>query len=162
MPLLEDLYAKQRARRAELPGFFYSTSITTLGAAPDTKTGTIGIQADSHFVARYMNITPFTGAANAQVVAATTAPLLIQLTDTGSGRTLFDNPQPVQNCCGGAISPSAQGNAPFIFPEPWLIRAGGSINVTLTNLGSVVFTRIDLSLIGMKVFPFGQTTLADI
>lgn len=162
MPILEDLYAKQRNRKVELPPFFYSTSNATLVAAPSTTSSTVIVQADSHFLARYMNITPYTGAANAQVVAATTAPLLIQLTDTGSGRTLFDNPQPIQNVCGGGVNPSSHGIAPFIFPEPWLIRAGGSVLVALTNLGSTVFTRVDLSLCGVKVFPFGQTTLSDI
>jgi hypothetical protein len=161
MPLLEDLYAKQRARQVELLPFFYSTSNTTLVGSPSTTTTTISIQADSHFVARYMNITPYTGAANAQVVAATTAPILIQLLDTGSGRTLFDNPQPIQNVCGGAVSPSAHGSAPFIFPEPWLVKAAGSINVTLTNIGATTFTRIDTSLCGFKVFQFGQSTPAN-
>ena len=161
MPLLEELYQKQRARLVELLPFFYSTTITTLVASPSTVPGTINVQSDSHFVVRYACITPFTGAANAQVVAVATAPLLIQFLDTSSGRTLFDNAQPIGNVMGGLAAAAGQGNLPFIFPEPWLVRAGGSVIVTLTNIGATVFTRVDVSLIGFKVFRFGGTGPAD-
>lgn len=161
MPLLEDLYAKQRARQVELLPFFYSTSNTSLVGSPSTTSTSISIQADSHFVARYINLTAFTGAANAQVVAATIPPLLIQFLDTGSGRTLFDNAQPIQNVTGGNGN-TLGGSQPFIMPEPWLIRASGSVQVTLTNIGATTFTRIDTSLCGFKVFRFGSTMPADI
>ena len=161
MPLLEDLYAKQRARLVELLPFFYSTSFTTLGVSPSSVTQTIPINADSHFVARYVALTAFTGAANSQVVAATIAPLLIQFLDTSSGRTIFDNAQPIASVVGGAASPSAQGSLPFIFPEPLLIKAAGSLNVTLTNIGATTFTRVDVSFPGFKVFKFGATSPAD-
>jgi hypothetical protein len=161
MPILEDLYAKQRLKQVELLPFFYSTSITTLVASPSTVPGSIGIQSDSHFLVRYGNIMAYTGAANAQVVAATSPPLLVQFLDTGSGRTLFDNAQPIQNVLGGMAAANAFGNAPFIFPEPWLVRAGGSVTVTLTNIGATTFTRVDVSLIGVKVFRFGGAQPAD-
>ncbi len=163
MPLLEDLYAKQRARQVELLPFHYSTSNTTLVAAPSSTSGSIGIQSDSHFVCRYVNLTAYTGAANTQVLAVVSPPLLIQFLDTGAGRTLFDNPQPIQNVCGG-VSGGANsfGNLPFIFPEPWLIKAGGNVQVTLTNIGATVFTRIDTTLVGFKVFRFGATAPADV
>lgn len=160
MPLLEDLYQLQRQRKVELLPFFYSTSFTTLGASPSSVTQAIPINADSHFVARYVSITPYTGAANAQVVAATTAPLLIQFLDTSSGRTIFDNAQPVTNVCGGLMASPGNGAAPFVFPEPLLIKAGGSLNVTLTNIGNSTFTRVDVSFPGFKVFSFGQSTPA--
>jgi hypothetical protein len=161
MPLLEDLYAKQRARQVELSPFFYSTSNTTLVGSPSTTTTTIAIQSDSHFVARYVNLTAYTGAANSQVVAATIPPLLIQFLDTSSGRTLFDNAQPIQNVTGG-MGNTLGGSLPFILPEPWLIRAAGSVQVSLTNIGGTTFTRVDTSLVGFKVFRFGQTMPADI
>lgn len=155
MPLLEDLYALQRARQIELLPFFYSQQFTTLGASPSTVTLSIPINADSHFVARYVNITPYTGAANAQVVAATTAPLLIQFLDTSSGRTLFDNAQAIQNVMGGGAAGNAQGSLPFVFPEPLLIKAGGSLQITLTNIGATVFTLVHVTFCGFKVFQFG-------
>jgi hypothetical protein len=152
MPLLETVYQMERMNKVSLMPFFYSTSNTTLVAAPSTTTTSIAIQSDSHFIARYATITAYTGAANAQVVAATTPPLLIQFLDTAAGRTLFDNPQPIGNVMGGLAAANAFGSLPFIFPEPWLIRAAGSVQVSLTNLGATVFTRVDISLPGIKVF----------
>jgi hypothetical protein len=161
MPLLEDLYAKQRKRLVELLPFFYSTSFTTLAASPSTVAQGIPINSDSHFVARYVTLTAFTGAANAQVVATATAPLTIQFLDTSSGRTLFDNAQPVQNVCGGAAAGVGMGSLPFIFPEPLLIKAGGSIQITLSNIGNSTFTRVDVTFPGFKVFKFGASSPAD-
>lgn len=156
MPLMEDLYAKQRARQVEIVPFFYSTQfLASAVIANGTVTQNIQISSDAHFVARYMNLTAYTNPATNLLVAAATVPLLIQLFDTASGRTLFDNPQPVQNVCGGVAAAAGMGHLPFIFPEPWLIRRSGVIQVSITNLANVVMSRVDLSLCGAKVFAFG-------
>lgn len=154
MPLLEDLYARQRAREIEIMPFFYSTQFlnSALGASPSTVTQNIGIQADSHFVARYFTVTTYTAGL---VVATATAPILIQFFDSASGRTLFDALQPIQNVCGGVAAAAGQGSLPFVLPEPWLVRAGGTIQVTLSNLGAAAFNRVDVSIPGFKVFSFG-------
>lgn len=159
MPLLEDIYNKQRAKQVELLPFFYSSSFqNSVLAAGATIAQTIGIQSDSHFVARYWTITAYTAGL---VVAVATPPLLIQFFDTGSGRTIFDNPQPVQNVCGGVAAAAGTGALPFILPEPWLVRAGGTVQVTLINLGAAAFNRVDVSMPGFKVFKFGATAPAD-
>lgn len=164
MPLLEDLYARQRARQIELVPFFYSTQFTTtnLVAAGTSVQQNIGINSDSHFVVRYMNVTVY-NSPNI-VVLTQLAALTLNLFDTGSGRTLMDNPQSIQNICGGASGTLAGpgGNQPFIFPEPWLIRAGGQVQVTIGNLGTLSFPRVDLSLVGFKVFAFGQNQPGDV
>ncbi len=160
MPILEDLYNKQRARQVELLPFFYSTSFqNSVVAAGVTVTLPIGIQSDSHFVARYFTLTAYTAGL---VVAVATPPLLIQFFDSASGRTLFDNPQPIQNVTGGVAAAAGTGSLPFILPEPWLIRAGGNVQVTLVNLGAAAFNRVDVSLPGIKVFRFGATAPADL
>ena len=105
-----------------------------------------------------MNITTYTAGL---VVSVATAPLLINVQDTGSGRNLFDNPMPIQNVCGGVAAAAGQGNLPFIWPEPWLIRAGGSAGITLNNLGAAAVVRADVSLIGFKIYPLNGT-LADL
>jgi hypothetical protein len=92
------------------------------------------------------------------------SPLLINFFDTGSGRTLQDNPQPIQNLMGGyAAGGGATGQLPFILPEPWLIKAGGVVQIQITNLmtlaGDAVL-RMDVSLVGFKVFAFGSSTPA--
>jgi len=159
MPLLEDLYNKQRARKVELLPFFYSTSFqASIVAAGATVTQAINVQADSHFIARYSTITAYSAGL---VVAVATPPLLIQFFDTGSGRTIFDNPQPIQNTMGGVAAAAGTGALPFIWPEPWLVRAGGTIQVTLVNLGAAAFNRVDISLPGFKAYKFGQNSPAD-
>jgi len=162
MPLLEDLYAKQRARQVELVPFFYSTSfVGSVLAASATIAQNIQIQADSHFIVRYINALAYTGGL---AVYTTIAPLTMNLFDTGSGRTLMDSAQPLQNLCGGlAAGGGAFGNLPFILPEPWLVRAGGVVQVQITNLSTTLaIVRLDVSLIGFKAFKFGQAQPADV
>lgn len=159
MPLLEDLYQKQREKTVELLPFFYSTAfLASVVAAGATVAQTININSDSHFIVRYFNITAYSAGL---VVATATPPLLIQFQDTGSGRTMFDNPQPIQNVCGGVAAAAGTGSLPFILPEPWLIRAGSVATVTLVNLGAAAFNRVDVSLPGFKAYRFGATTPAD-
>ena len=158
MPLLEDLYAKQRSRQVELVPFFYSTSFqNSVIAASATVSQNIQVQADSHFVCRYINTLAYTGGL---AVFTTIAPLLINFFDTGNGRTLQDNPQPLQNLAGGlAAGGGAFGNLPFILPEPWLIKASGVVQIQITNLSTTqAIVRLDVSLIGFKVFTFGASS----
>lgn len=163
MPLMETLYAMERAKVASLVPFFYSTQfVSNVVAVGTTIPQNIQIQSDSHYVARYMTITVYN---SPNIVVFTgLAALTINLFDAGSGRTLFDNPQAIQNVCGGTPGTvgGSGGSAPFIFPEPWLIRAGGTIQVSLTNLGQLTFPRVDVSLPGMKVFKFGSNSPADV
>ncbi len=162
MPLMEDLYAKQRARQVELVPFFYSTSfVGSIIAASATVAQNIQVQADSHFIVRYISGLAYTGGL---AVYTTIAPLLMSLFDTGSGRTLQDNPQPIQNLCGGlAAGGGAFGQLPFILPEPWLVRAGGVVQVQITNLSTTLaIVRLDVSMIGFKAFKFGSTQPADV
>jgi hypothetical protein len=167
MPLLEKIYALERSGSVDIQPFFYSTQFTSSSAAGVVTLGTtvtqnIGIQSDSHFVVRYLNTTCYD---SPQIIVRTAlAALTISLFDTGSGRTIFDNPQAVQNVTGG--TPGTQGgsggSAPFIFPEPWLIRAGSQIQVSITNLGQITFPRLDVSLCGFKVFQFGTNQPANL
>ena len=156
-PLLEDLYAQQRARLIEFSPFTYSGLFSGANAlaAAVTRVANTPIQSDSHFVVRYVNLTPTTGAAAAEVVAVATPPFLISFFDTGSGRQIFDNPQPVQNVCGGVAAGVGMGSQPFILPEPWLVKGGGVLQTTIQNLGATAFTTVIVSFVGFKVFKFG-------
>lgn len=160
MPLLEKLYQLERAQSVSLLPFFYSSAFTgSVVAAGATVAQTFNVNSDSHFVARYFNLTAYTAGL---VVAVATAPLLIQFQDTGSGRTLFDNPQPIQNVCGGVAAAAGTGALPFILPEPWLIKAGSTVTITLVNLGAAAFVRVDVSLPGFKVYRFGTSSPGDL
>lgn len=163
MPLMEDLYAQQRARQIEIVPFFYSTQyVNNVVAAGVSTTQNVPIQADSHFICRYVNCTVYNSPAI--LVMTALAALTINFFDTGSGRTIQDNPQAIQNLCGGAGGTvgGSGGNLPFIFPEPWLIKAGGVIQITLGNLGTLTFPRVDVSLCGFKAFQYGTNSPAQI
>jgi hypothetical protein len=160
---METLYNMERNKQVSLIPFFYSTQFTGNAVAVGTTISqNINIQSDSDYVARYMTITVYS---SPNIVVFTgLAALTINLFDTGSGRTLFDNPQAIQNVVGGApgTAGGSGGYAPFIFPEPWLVRAGGTIQVSLTNLGQLTFPRVDVSIPGIKAFKFGTNNPAGI
>lgn len=163
MPLLETLYQMERNKQVSIIPFFYSTQFTgNVVATLTTVSQNIQIQSDSDYVARYMTITVYNSPNF--VVLNGLAPLTINLFDSGSGRTLFDNPQAIQNVCGGAPGTIGGGGgyAPFIFPEPWLLRAGGTVQVSLGNLGAFTYPRVDVSIPGIKVFKFGTNSPAGI
>lgn len=160
MPILEDLYQRQRDRQVELVPFFYSARwIGSILVAGANLAQNIQVQSDSHFLARYATITLYTAG---EVVALATAPILANIFDTGSGRALTDQPQSIQNIFGGAAAAAGMGSLPFIYPEPWLIRASGVAQITLNNIGVTTYTTAIVSLIGMKVFKFGGGVPGDL
>jgi hypothetical protein len=158
MPLMEDLYAKERARQVSLVPFFYSqsfqNSVLTAGA---TITQTTNINGDAHFVVRALNITVY---AAGLVIATATSPLLINLFDTV--RPIQDNPQPIQNLCGGVAAGGGNGLLPGLLVEPWLVRAAAAVQIAITNLGAASVPRADVTLAGFKVYKFGAVTPADL
>jgi hypothetical protein len=151
MLLREVIYELLRNQRLSLLPAFYTASfpasILTAGAVVPIN---IAIESQCHFVAMYANLTTY---AAGPIVATATSPLKVQLTDTGSGRQLFDQAAPVQNVLGGVAAAAGQGNLPFVFPEPWLIRAGGTATVTLTNFGAATVLEADVTLCGYKLYP---------
>jgi len=157
--LLEEIYRLEREKKASIiPGvysFFWDTDVLTAGI---TLARNVAVQSDSHFVARYSNITTY---AAGPVVSTATAPLDIQFIDTGSGRQLFDDLVPIQCVCGGVAAGAGNGLLPGIWPEPWLIRAGGTAQAQLRNVGAVTITRAKVVLWGMKVYPLSGN-LADL
>lgn len=165
MPLMERVYELERARQVSIIPFFYTAQfLTGVGPAASVTVNT-GIQSDSDFICRYLNLTVYNSPS--VIILALLAPLTITLFDNSSGRTLMDNATAIQNVTGGAMGTvgGSGGNGPFIFPEPWLIRAGGTVQTTLTNLCPLTptpigYPRIDITLCGMKVFKFGSSSPA--
>jgi hypothetical protein len=72
-------------------------------------------------------------------------PFTIQITDAGTGRSMFNGAVPVDNIAG-------TGKFPFILPEPYLWAANSVIQVILTNLDTHTWDNVHLSLIGKKTF----------
>lgn len=161
MAYLDEIISRLRHINAiEVLPFNYSVQFLNSSVAAGTSVaGNVAIQADSDFIALYVMITVYDSPNH--TVVTSLAPLTIQLTDTGSGRNLMDSAQSIQNLCGGAMNANggSGGSAPFIFPEPLLLRQTGTLQVTITNLtsasiatGGRTFQRVDVSLSGYKVF----------
>ena len=119
-------------------------------AAAASATGSVTIQADSDFMLQ--KLTYFADiAAAAQTDSTRVIPLItVQITDSGSGRNIFETAIPVPSIYG-------TGELPFILPTPKLFSARSTINVTVANFDAASAYNLRLSFIGYKVFYKGMS-----
>ena len=124
--------------------FVYEIDFSSL-ANGTNDTGNIDIQADSDFIVQ--KLTYFADiAAAVQTDSSRVIPLAtVQITDTGSGRNLFNNAVPIPSIFG-------TGQIPFILPMPKLFLARSTVNFTVANFSLASTYNIRLSLIGYKKF----------
>ena len=102
MPLLNPLaLLDSKFWSRAMDPFVYGLDLLPAAASVVT-TGTVQINNDSDFVLCGMRATP---AADPGEVVFTTCPALtIQITDSGSGRSFFDQPAALPNVCGIAVT----------------------------------------------------------
>lgn len=117
-----------------------NSSLTATGTIPVN----IQIDGDSDFVMQAVNLTAFT---NATTVLATPN-FLITIARAGSGRVIMNQPQHIMNLCGNYWNNSFPG----VWPMPGLLQAKNTTTVTLQNLSGVAPLRVDVALVGFKVF----------
>jgi hypothetical protein len=112
-------------------------------------TGNIAIQADSDFVIQKLSYFADIGGA-AQTADNRVIPLMtVQLTDTGSGRQLFEEPVSIPALFG-------TGELPFILPTPKVLPARSTFQVDVANFSDSTTYRLRLSFIGYKLFNQGM------
>lgn len=117
------IYARQGQTITGIEYFGYSAEIDGL-ASLATATTTFQILSDSDFVCTYMTaaaVNPATGLVDAVPQA------LMQITDTGSGKTFYNQPTFMGLVVG-------QGGYPFLLPAPRLIAPNTNIQYQVTNL----------------------------
>lgn len=118
-----------------------ATAIAVAGSANDT----INIEADSDFILQKLTYEADL-AGVAQTHATRIVPnVTVQITDTGSGRQLMQNPIPIPSIFGS-------GELPFILPNPRLFMRNSTIQVAFTSFEAAVTPTIRLSFIGYKVY----------
>lgn len=126
--------------------FAYTIAFAAL-ANGEAQQGAIQIQADSDF--ELTKFTMFADIAEAvQTEATRVLPLVtLQITDTGTGRALFNAPLPIPAIMG-------DGRIPFILPVPKIFSANASVAVEVTNFSAATEYNLRLSLIGAKIFTY--------
>lgn len=127
--------------------YVYQESFSSI-ANGASATGNINIQADSDF--QLQKLTYMASISNAtQTDSSRVVPLItIQITDSGSGRNLFEEALPVPALFG-------TGQLPFILPTPKIFQARSTITLNVANYSSGSTYRLDLSFIGYKIFRRG-------
>lgn len=118
-------------------------------AAGATANGAIQIQADSAFrwtkSSYSANIAAAAFTANSRPIPNVT----ILVTDTGSGRQLFNTAVPIPNIMG-------EGDLPFILPRDYIFEPRSSMSVSVSNYDAAVTYNLRLSFIGTKIFNYGR------
>jgi len=144
-PLIAKLQRLMSARRVLRDPFSYVVKFSSIVAAANS-TETVNIQADSDFLIQaqcYMvDIAGAIQTDGSRVIPIAT----VLLTDTGSGRQLMDDDQPISSIFG-------TGMEPYVLPQPKLMAARSSLAVKVTNTSaSTTYTNLLLSFIGVKIF----------
>ena len=125
--------------------FYIYESESLLLAAGGSSADTIAIEADSDFILQ--KLTYLATVADAQTTDATRIipNVLIQITDTGSGRQLMQNPIGVSEFFG-------TGKLPFILPNPRLFMRNSTIQIAYTSFEAAVVNDVRLAFIGYKIY----------
>ena len=131
--------AKQGKTISAIEYFAYNLNFTGIGASA-TVNNNIQIQADSDFVCVYL-------AGSQQLPSGVTNVQtgLIQLTDTGSGKTLFNIP-----AFGGLVL--GQGGYPFLLPAPRTFAAQTAVSVAWTDLTAVANSSFYFLMHGARIY----------
>lgn len=137
--LKDDISAMSRAKQITCEAYTYNAVFNPLPAAGQLIVN-VQITNDSDFVILATNLVSYS-AVGVLVVAPD---YTIQLLDTSSGRQLQDVPTHVSNVTG-------TGQLPYIWPEPYLLKGGGTLAVTLIN-PTALAALASVSFIGYKVF----------
>lgn len=126
--------------------FQYTANFLPLAAGATAAVET-AIQSDADFVcvaiARVIdnNATP--------PVIQASAPILIEVFDSGSGRTIFDRQQQIDNFAGTIT-------LPHFLEYPKIFGAASAIQTTLQNQNAAQAFNVRLAFLGFKVFNFPE------
>ena len=128
---------------------FYIYQLGAINLAPNaTANATVNVQADADFIAQKFTVMADVAGAG-QTLNTLVIPLVrVQLTDTGSGRNLFDQP----------IDLSSLGIAlvPYNLPVERRFSANSTIQATFTNYDAAqTYANVRLMMHGYKAWAMG-------
>ena len=128
---------------------FYSYAINFASlAAGAANSAAIQIQADSQFeVQKFSFFADIAGAA--QTESTRVLPLMtIQVTDTGTGRQMFNTPVPIPALMG-------DGRIPFILPTTKVFSPSSAVQIDVANYSAATAYLLRVVFIGAKIFEYG-------
>ena len=132
-------------RPLDLDDYTYATIPVSIAAGASVSTS-IQIEADSNFEILKRMIFGSWSAVESSAVPLTYGTLLtVQMTDTGSGRNLFNTPVIAANAFGTA-------QFPFVMQQTKIFSARSVIAFTLSNLSGVDYHNVQLAFSGRKIF----------
>ncbi len=125
---------------------FYIYEAESLGLVTGgTSNDVINIEADSDFILQKMTYEADIAAA-AYTFTTNPIPLItIQITDTGSGRQLMQEPIPVNSFMG-------DGKLPFYLPNPRKFLRNSTIQIAFVNFDAAITYNLRLAFIGYKIY----------
>jgi hypothetical protein len=127
---------------------FFTYAINFANLPPgNTAEGQIQIQSDSDFelqkMAQFADI-----AGGAQTATTRVLPLVtLQITDTGTGRQVFQAPVPIPGVFG-------DGQIPFILPVTKMFSRNASVAFSVANYSAATTYNLRLLMIGAKIFKY--------
>lgn len=125
---------------------FYVYESQTLAIAVGASTNdTIAIEADSDFILQKLTYQADIAGATQTDSSRLIPNVLIQITDTGSGRQLMQEPISVASFFG-------TGMLPFILPNPRLFMRNSTIQIAFTSFEAAITPNVRLAFIGYKVY----------
>lgn len=127
--------------------YVYGANFASLAAAASTSTS-IQIQADSEFEIQKLSFfADLAGAA--QTDSTRVLPLVtLQITDTGTGRQVFNTPVAIPAIMG-------DGRIPFILPTTKVFSPSSAVQIDLANYSAATAYLVRLYMIGAKIFRYG-------
>ena len=126
--------------------FYIYEAETVLIAVGALTNDVINIEADSDFILQKLTYQADVGSGAAQTDATRVIPnVLLQITDTGSGRQLMQNPIPIPSFFG-------TGRVPFILPNPRLFMRNSTIALAFTSFEAAITPTVRLAFIGYKIY----------
>lgn len=127
--------------------FIYSAEFLPLGAGQTLAFDT-AIQADSDFTCVAVSRVIDNNAAPPVIQAV--APILVQVFDTGSGRSIFDRQQHLENFAGTI-------ELPHYLEYPKVFAASSTIQTTLQNQNGAQAFNVRIAFLGFKVFNYKES-----
>lgn len=120
--------------------YWYTHDYVSCPVGPAPVNVNIPIQSDADFDCYFLS----SGAFDAAGVNLQAPPLTIQITDSGTGRTLFSNPTVIWLAAG-------QMGAPFILQNVRQFKSKTNIQISYTNLSAAIIN-VQTVFAGTKVF----------